>query len=40
MLLVLVCGLWVTGWRVNRANDQRRAVAAIQQAGGGVGYDH
>ena len=27
-------------WRVNRANDQRRAVAAIRRAGGGVGYDH
>jgi hypothetical protein len=42
MLLVLICGLlsgW-TGWRVNRANDQRRAVAAILRAGGGVGYDH
>ena len=39
MLLVLACGLWM-GWRANRANDQRRAVAAIRQAGGGVGYDH
>jgi internalin A len=42
MLLVLVCGLlsgWM-GWRVNRANDQRRAVAAIRRAGGGVRYDH
>jgi hypothetical protein len=42
MLLVLVCGLlsgW-TGWRVNRAYDQRRAVAAILRAGGRVGYDH
>ncbi len=39
MLLVLACGLWM-GWRVNRANDQRRAVAAIRQAGGGVNYDH
>jgi internalin A len=39
MLLVLACGLWM-GWRVNRANDQRRAVAAIRRAGGGVGYDH
>ena len=28
------------GWRINRANDQRRAVAAIRRAGGGVGYDH
>jgi hypothetical protein len=27
MLLVLACGLWM-GWRVNRANDQRREVAA------------
>jgi Leucine-rich repeat (LRR) protein len=39
MLLVLACGLWM-GWRVNRANDQRRAVAAIVRAGGGVSYDH
>jgi internalin A len=42
MLLVLVCGLlsgWAA-WRVNRAYDQRRAVAAIARAGGGVGYDH
>jgi hypothetical protein len=42
MLLVLVCGLlsgWMA-WRVNRANDQGHAVAAIQRAGGGVGFDH
>src|SRR4029077_6148244 len=38
MLLILLCGLWM-GWRVNRANDQRRAVAAIRRAGGGGGYD-
>src|SRR5262249_2933860 len=39
MLLVLLSGLWM-GWRVNRANDQRRAVAAIERAGGGVTYDY
>src|SRR5262249_58443110 len=39
MLLVLLSGLWM-GWRVNRANDQRRAVAAIRRAGGGVSYDY
>src|SRR4051794_33934914 len=39
MLLVLLSGLW-TGWRVNRANDQRRAVAAIRRAGGGISYDY
>ena len=39
MLLVLLSGLWM-GWRVNRANDQRRAVAAIRRAGGGISYDY
>ncbi len=39
MLLVLLSGLWM-GWRVNRANDQRRAVAAIRRTGGGISYDY
>ena len=39
MLLVLLSGLWL-GWKVNRANDQRRAVAAIRRAGGGISYDY
>ena len=39
MLLVLLSGLWM-GWRVNRANDQRRAVAAIRRAGGGISYSY
>ena len=30
----------VDGWRVNRANEPRRAVAAIRRAGGGVDDDH
>jgi hypothetical protein len=38
MLLILVSGLWM-GWRVNRANDQRGAVAAIRRAGGSISYD-
>src|SRR4051794_2575181 len=39
MLLVLFSGLWL-GWRVNRANDQRRAVVAIRRAGGGITYSN
>jgi internalin A len=39
MLLVLLSGLWM-GWRVNRAHEQRRAVAAIRRAGGGISYDY
>jgi Leucine-rich repeat (LRR) protein len=39
MLLVLLSGLWM-GWKVNRANDQRRAVAAILRAHGSIGYDY
>ena len=39
MLLVLLSGMW-SGWRVNRANDQRRAVAAIRRAGGGISYSY
>jgi internalin A len=39
MLLVLLSGMWM-GWRVNRANDQRRAVAAIQRARGSISYDY
>jgi hypothetical protein len=39
MLLVLVFGLWL-GWRVNKAREQREAVAAVAKYGGWVHYDH
>ena len=39
MLLVLLSGLWM-GWKVNRANEQRRTVAAILRAGGSISYDY
>jgi Leucine-rich repeat (LRR) protein len=39
MLLVLLSGLWM-GWKVNRANDQRRTVAAILRARGSISYDY
>jgi hypothetical protein len=38
MLLVLVAGSFL-GWRARRASIQRRAVAAIERAGGFVMYD-
>ena len=34
-----VFGLWL-GFKANRANKQRRAVAAIEALGGSVGYDY
>ncbi len=39
MLLILIIAVLI-GWRVNRANTQRRAVAAIKKAGGEVEYDY
>jgi hypothetical protein len=39
MLLVLVFGVWL-GWRVNKAREQREAVAAVAKYGGWVHYDH
>jgi hypothetical protein len=39
MLLVLLACL-ALGWRVNRAQTQRRAVARIKAAGGSVKYDY
>jgi hypothetical protein len=39
MLLVLVFGVWL-GWRVNKAREQREAVAAVANYGGWVHYDH
>jgi hypothetical protein len=38
MVLVLVIGASM-GWLIRRARVQRAAVAAIQKAGGMVGYD-
>lgn len=38
MLAVLGLGLWL-GWQVNRAREQREAVAIIRAAGGEVAYD-
>ena len=39
MLVILVLGLWL-GWRVNKAREQREAVAAVQRYGGWVHYDY
>ncbi len=39
LVLVLVVGGWL-GWRIRRASLQRRAVAAIREAGGLVWYDY
>jgi hypothetical protein len=38
MLVILVVG-GLLGWRVNRANGQRRAVETIKKLGGSVQYD-
>jgi hypothetical protein len=38
LLLVLAIGLWL-GWIVNKARQQREAVAALQKFGGFVHYD-
>jgi hypothetical protein len=38
MLLILAFGVWL-GWRVNRAREQREAVAAVKRHGGWVHYD-
>ena len=39
MVVILIVGV-LLGWRVNRANTQRRAVAVIQKAAGSVEYDY
>jgi hypothetical protein len=39
LLLITIFGVWL-GFRTNRARSQRRAVAAIRQAGGIVIYDY
>jgi hypothetical protein len=39
MLVVLLLGLWL-GWQVNKAREQREAVAAVQRFGGWVHYDY
>jgi hypothetical protein len=38
MLLILILSVWL-GWQVNRAREQREAVAAVQRYGGWVHYD-
>jgi hypothetical protein len=38
MLLILVLSMWL-GWQVNRAREQREAVAAVRRYGGWVHYD-
>src|SRR4051812_43466253 len=38
MVVVLVAGGWL-GWRVKRAETQKRGVAAVEKAGGDVAYD-
>jgi hypothetical protein len=38
MLLVLILAVFL-GWRVNKARQQRRVVAAVKQYGGWVHYD-
>jgi hypothetical protein len=39
MLLVLILAV-LLGWRVNKARQQRRVVAAVEQYGGWVHYDY
>src|SRR4051794_17908231 len=39
MAVVLIVGVWL-GWRVRRAEIQKRAVAAIAKRVGAVTYDH
>jgi hypothetical protein len=39
MVLVLILG-FILGWRVNKAREQRRAVAAVASYGGWVHYDY
>lgn len=38
LLVVLAFGLWL-GWRVDKARNQRLAVAAIREYGGEINYD-
>ncbi len=39
LLLVLIFAAWL-GWQVNTARRPQRAVAAIQEYGGFVHYEH
>lgn len=39
MLVILLVGIWL-GWQVNKAREQRGAVAAVQRYGGWVHYDY
>jgi hypothetical protein len=39
MLVIVLLGIWL-GWQVNRAREQRQAVAAVQNYGGWVHYDY
>jgi hypothetical protein len=39
MLVILLLGVWL-GWQVNKAREQREAVAAVQRYGGWVHYDY
>ena len=39
MVLVLILSVFL-GWRVNKARQQRRAVAAVEAFGGWVHYDY
>jgi hypothetical protein len=39
MLVIVLLGIWL-GWQVNKAREQREAVAAIQRYGGWVHYDY
>jgi hypothetical protein len=39
MAFVLVVAV-LLGWKVNRAREQREAVAAVESAGGWVHYDY
>ena len=39
ILVILVIGIWL-GWQVNRAREQREAVAAVRRYGGEVHYEH
>jgi len=38
MLVILLVCIWL-GWQVNKAREQREAVAAVQRYGGWVHYD-
>ena len=39
LIAITIFGIWLA-FRVNRAHNQRRVVAAVRQSGGFVQYDH